>query len=74
MRVVLRHPRREIKVAGPVAVDRLLGELDLVPESVLVIRNDAAQERAGLRLCAHCGAPTTGETCASCRPAATARR
>ncbi len=40
MKVVLRNPRRELEVAGPTTVQRLLGELDIVAESVLVIRND----------------------------------
>ncbi len=40
MKVVLRNPRREIDVPGPLTVDRLLARLDIVSESVLVIRND----------------------------------
>jgi sulfur carrier protein len=40
MNVVLRNPRREIQVSGPTTVDALLAQLDLVPESVLVIRGD----------------------------------
>lgn len=40
MNVVLRNPRREIEVAGPMSVDALLAHLDIVPESVLVIRGD----------------------------------
>ncbi len=40
MRVVLRNPKREIDVAAPRNVGRLLRELDIVPESVIVIRND----------------------------------
>ena len=40
MRVVLRNPRREIEVPGPLTVDALLAQLDLVPESVLVICGD----------------------------------
>jgi sulfur carrier protein len=40
MNVVLRNPRREIQVPGPITVARLLERLDLVPESVLVISND----------------------------------
>jgi len=40
MKVVLRNPRRELDVPAPRDVGRLLRELDIVPESVLVIRND----------------------------------
>jgi sulfur carrier protein len=40
MKVVLRNPRRELDVPGPLTVDRLLERLDLVAESVLVICND----------------------------------
>lgn len=40
MKVVLRNPRRELDVSAPTTVQRLLGELDIVAESVLVIRND----------------------------------
>lgn len=40
MLVVLRNPRREIEVDGPTTVQALLRRLDVVPETVLVIRND----------------------------------
>lgn len=40
MKIVLRNPRREIERAGSTTVRALLAELDIVPESVLVIRND----------------------------------
>lgn len=40
MNVVLRNPRREIEVAGPMTVAALLSHLDIVPESVLVIQGD----------------------------------
>lgn len=40
MKVLLRNPRRELDIAAPKNVGQLLRDLDLVPESVLVIRND----------------------------------
>ena len=38
MKVILRQPRREIEVEGPTRVSQLLKRLDVVSESVLVIR------------------------------------
>ena len=38
MKVILRQPRREIHVEGIRRVDKLLDHLDVVSESVLVIR------------------------------------
>ena len=39
MKVVLRNPRREVEMAGPVRVHALLARLDLNREAHLVIRN-----------------------------------
>jgi sulfur carrier protein len=40
MRVLLRNPRRELEIDGPVSVTKLLRRLDLNRESVLVVRGD----------------------------------
>jgi sulfur carrier protein len=40
MKVILRNPRREIAVAGNRRVKDILRELDILPETVLVICGD----------------------------------
>ena len=40
MRVVLRNPRREVELPGNRRVKEILRELDIVPETVLVIAGD----------------------------------
>jgi len=40
MKVILRNPRREVAVAGRRRVKELLRELDILPDTVLVIRGD----------------------------------
>ena len=40
MKVLLRNPRREVEVAGPMRVHALLDRLEVNPASVLVIRGD----------------------------------
>lgn len=45
MQVKLRNPDRVVEVAGPKTVVALLQELDIVPESVLVIRNKTLMTR-----------------------------
>ncbi len=39
MRVLLRNPRREIEIEGPLSVNALLDHFEFQRESVLVIRN-----------------------------------
>ena len=39
MKVLLRNPRHEVEIAGPMSVTKLLRQLELNRESVLVIRD-----------------------------------
>jgi sulfur carrier protein len=45
VKVVLRNPRRELEMAGPLTVAALLEHLDVNPESVLVIQGDTLVTR-----------------------------
>jgi sulfur carrier protein len=45
VKVLLRNPRRELEMDAPRTVEQLLTRLDVVPESVLVIRNDTLVTR-----------------------------
>ena len=40
MKVVLRNPRREVELPGNRRVKEILRELDVIPETVLVIAGD----------------------------------
>jgi sulfur carrier protein len=40
VKVLLRNPRREVEVPGPRRAKDVLRSLDILPETVLVIRND----------------------------------
>jgi sulfur carrier protein len=40
VKVVLRNPRREVEVPGPRRAKDVLKALDILPETVLIIRND----------------------------------
>ena len=40
MKVLLRNPRREVEVDGPITVHALLRRFELSPEAVLVIVGD----------------------------------
>lgn len=46
MKVLLRHPKREVIVEGPGIVRDVLAQLDIVPESVLVIRGSELLTRS----------------------------
>lgn len=38
MKVILRNPRREVDLAGPLLVERVLERLGVIPDTVLVVR------------------------------------
>ena len=40
MKVILRNPRREVEIPGGRRIKDVLRELDIIPETVLVIRGD----------------------------------
>jgi sulfur carrier protein len=40
MKVLLRNPRREVEVTGGRRVKDILRDLDVIPETVIVIRGD----------------------------------
>jgi sulfur carrier protein len=40
MKVLLHHPSRETVVKGPKRVEQVLRELEILPDTVLVIRAD----------------------------------
>jgi sulfur carrier protein len=40
VKIILRNPRREIEVSGKRRVKEVLGELDILASTVLVIRGD----------------------------------
>ena len=43
--MVLRNPRREVEMPGPLTVAAMLEQLDVNPESVLVIQGDTLVTR-----------------------------
>jgi sulfur carrier protein len=45
VKVLLRNPRREVEIPGPLTVAALLQRLELNPESVLVISGDTLVTR-----------------------------
>jgi len=45
MKVLLRNPRRELEIPGPTTVVKLLAQLELNPETVLVIQGDTLVTR-----------------------------
>ena len=48
MKILLRNPRRELEMHGPVRVHALLERLEINRESVLVIRGDTLDTGDGL--------------------------
>jgi sulfur carrier protein len=48
VKVVLRNPRRELEMSGPMRVHALLDRLAVAPQTVLVIRGDTLVPGDGL--------------------------
>jgi sulfur carrier protein len=45
VKVLLRNPRREVEITGPITVVKLLQQLQINPETVLVIQGDTLVTR-----------------------------
>jgi len=59
MKVVLRQPRREVKIKG--VASGLLAKVGHSAETVTAV------DTAALHQCQLCGEPTTGDICSFCR-------
>lgn len=61
MKVVLRQPRREVKIKGVARMSGLLAKVGHSAETVTGV------DKAALHQCQLCGEPTTGDICSFCR-------